>query len=182
MPSWSIPDAITFDIETQRAGDVYDIETSLMSIIDNKGGVKVFEWDEIGDAIDRMLGAPRLVSFNGKAFDLQVLRKYCTRAEYWKLAHKPHYDLFDEWMRKRRTFNSLNNFAEATLHMNKFNRTGISAPEEWRQGRIQELTNYNVHDSYLTYLLFLFVEINGYVWCKMPVTQKFVPECTFRAA
>ena len=181
MPSVPIPDALTFDIETKTAGNVYEMEVSLMSVIDNAGRTRVFMDDEVGDAIDLLLGAPRLVSFNGKAFDLQVLRKYCTRAEAWKLIHKPHYDLFDEWMRVRRSFNSLDNFSKATLGMNKFNRTGISAPEEWRQGRMTELARYNVHDTYLTYLLFVYVKQHGHVWCKMPVLQKFVPQATFRA-
>lgn len=183
----SVPRSVTFDIETKSAAQTpegtYDLEISMISFIFSEDDRIIWftDEDEIYDAVKYLVNMPRLVSFNGKGFDLKVIWKYMSRGEGQIVRNTPHYDLYQEFVRTNKNRNSLTNFAASTFGPQYLTKIDFpdSAPALWRM-RPDLLRTYNLWDTHLTHLLYLHVITHGYVWCTLPTLRKFYPESISR--
>lgn len=182
MGSITIPDYCTFDIETQNILEPFETSVSVIAIIDSDGTYHTYFEGEEHDAVRHLFGHKGIVSYNGRAFDIKVLQQFCRRAEGQKLRYMRHYDLLHEWMVEHRQYNSLKNFAYATLNMDKFPNTTAGPILQYKTAQRDKLLVYNYWDTYLTYLLWLYVETHGCVWCDMPTRRQFFPRCIGRIA
>lgn len=178
-----VPSRITFDIETKfYTESPYDAEVSLITLIDseNPRDIQWYSEDDITECLEVMLASPGFVTFNGKAFDFPVFMKYIDRATGRALRAKPHYDIYDEFMRKHQRRISLANMSRNTIISGKFDESMTeSAPAMWRHNP-EKLRRYNVQDTYVTYLLYLHTVTFGYVYFKLPTLRRFTPETISR--
>ena len=178
----TIPTRICWDIETKgQSEDPYELEVSLITLIDTEFPRRRLQFDEdnISNCIDYMLASPGFVGFNSKAFDFPVMMKYTDRAHGRALRAKPHYDIYDEFMRKYQRRISLRNIAYNTLRMDKFEMLTSTAAGLYRTDP-KKLRIYNYSDTHLTYLLYIHTMTYGYLYFKLPTLRKFTPETISR--
>ena len=177
-----VPSRIVWDVETKYyVDDPYDAELSTITMIDTEkpGHIMYYEESEINEAIRIMLASPGLVGFNSKAFDIPVLMKYVDRGHGRKLRAKPHFDIYDEFMRKYQRRISLANMSRNTLVAGKFDLVTDTATSMWKTDP-WKLYQYNAWDTYVTYLLYVHVCSFGYLNFKLPTLRRFTPETISR--
>lgn len=175
----------TFDIEAHGdIGDSYSMECTALTIRTTDGN-KVYYFtggeDDIREGCEILLTYPRLCSFNGKGFDLKVLAKYFPKNTYQKVRNTPHYDLYQEWLRRYRSRMSLENLSHATLGADRGKFTLDVSPTALWKADPPKFRAYNEWDCYVTHLLFLHVIVNGYVLANLgKAKRKFYPESLSR--
>ena len=171
------PSRAVFDIETKEIGNPYEIEASAVTVIVTDNG-RLYYWDQdhIREAVEFLLANVGIVTFNGIKFDIPVLQKYMSRGEAQLLKHKPHFDIFHEFVIKNPGQRiSLENVAKTTLGFGKFDLVNNTATGLWRT-EPRKLQAYNAWDTYLTYLLYIFCIEKGYLEFTLPLRRKLVPE------
>lgn len=155
-----------FDLETKRsasevggwnnshlmgvaAGVVYD------SIDDE---YYVYEENEIGKLIDKLVNADLVIGFNHIRFDYQVLSAYTPR----NLKALPNLDLLTEIYKVLGRRVGLGHLGEVTLNRPK-TADGLQSLQWYKEGRMDLIMEYCREDVRLTWDLFKFAEENGYL-------------------
>jgi len=178
----TLPIRTIFDVETKWVSDnPYEPEITSVTLIntENPDEILFYEEDEMDACMEYLIASPGLVGFNSKGFDLPVLMKYVDRGNGRLIRSKPHYDIYDEFMRIHRRRISLNNIARNTLGIGKFELTNNTAISLWKNNP-KMLLAYNAYDTYLTYLLYVHTVAFGGLSFKLPTLQRFVPETISR--
>lgn len=175
------PIRAVFDIETKSIGNPYEIEASSIVIIttDQPDRMLRFTADEIREGVEFLLACPGYVGFNSRRFDMPVLLKSMSRGEGRLMRSKPHFDFLHEFTLVFGNRVSLANMARTTLGLEKFDLVTADPPLLY-QIDPKKLLTYNAWDTYLTYLLFIFVIENGYTEFTLPTVRRFVPETISR--
>lgn len=124
---------------------------------------KTFLEDNIGSFFSELISSPTIVSFNGKRFDLPLLKAYVRRESLEKLNMRTkHIDIMDEITKVLGHRISLVNVSKATLGRGK-TMDGAEAPELLRQGKIKEVEEYCMNDVRLTKEIYEFGKENKFV-------------------
>ena len=163
------PRIIYLDLETQKtAQDVGGWQNShLMRIsvtvifdsIENR--FLVFNEDGTDDLIEHLTRADLVIGFNIKRFDYTVLGAYTER----DLKVLPTFDILED-VHKRLGFRiGLDHLAKETLKKGK-TADGLQAVEWFRQGEMEKLTEYCIHDVAVTRDLFQYGLKNGHLIYK----------------
>ena len=178
----TMPVRASFDVEKRTAGDdPYLLEVTCLAVIvsDQPDRIHLWDYGEIDKGVEFLLACPGLVSFNGKGFDIPTLLKYVDRPHGRKLRSLPHYDIYDEFIRKERRRMSLKNMAKYSLGIDKWDLQTMSPMALWRIDPAK-LAKYCVRDTYLTSLLYTHTISFGHLLYKAPTLRQFVPETISR--
>jgi DEAD/DEAH box helicase domain-containing protein len=156
-------DTIVFDVETQNFftdpevgwGNYDALRVSVVgaySYAEDK--CFCFEEGEMDKAAELFRKAKLLVGFSVNRYDIPVLNRYLARSRPpVNLFDKNRLDLLDEVEMAVGRRVSLEKLAQANLGVGKTGH-GARAIELYRQGRMEELKNYCLHDVELTRRLF----------------------------
>jgi DEAD/DEAH box helicase domain-containing protein len=124
------------------------------------GEISKFVEQEADELIAQILSADRVVGFNVKRFDYEVLRPYGLVQDP-ELIRKT-IDLLDHIYSYLGFRLSLDNLAEATLNESK-SADGIIAVQWFREGKIDQVLDYCEQDVHVTYRLWEYGRENGYL-------------------
>lgn len=117
----------------------------------------IYVWD-IDLLIAYLRTSEKIVSFNGIAFDYEVLRPYGLQPE---LLYPKSFDILDRIKRVLGHRVSLQSVAQATLNEHK-TRTGVEAVRLFKEGKIEDVIDYCKHDVEITNRIYQFIRENGY--------------------
>ena len=158
---------VVFDLETQNLFE--DVGGR-----NNIGALKVscaFTWSSVSNdfsvywekdvsaLVAELKSAGRVVGFNIKGFDYEVLRPYVPNE---RLQFLPTLDIMDDLFRQLSFRVSLDSVARATLGDTK-SASGIQAVEWWREGKLDLLSEYCKMDVDVTRRIYEFGCANGFV-------------------
>jgi DEAD/DEAH box helicase domain-containing protein len=155
-----------FDLETQRSAEevggwnrIREMGLALAVVYDVACGEyrTYFEQDAERLAI-HLLSADRVVGFNIKRFDYEVLRAYCD-ADFSKV---PTLDILEEIHARLGFRLSLGHLAAATLGAAK-KADGLQSIQWYREGRLDLIEEYCRMDVELTYALYEVGRKRGYL-------------------
>ncbi|MFH1508603.1 MAG: ribonuclease H-like domain-containing protein [bacterium] len=144
---------IVFDIETQNTfadiGSKNDMSKLLVSLV----GVYSYETDKyltfMEDELNEMWplfeNASRLITYNGKHFDLPVLNNYYSG----DLLTFNNLDIYEEVEKSSGKRLKLDHIAKGTLNIGKIG-SGLDAIEYWKKGDIDNLKKYCLKDVEIT--------------------------------
>lgn len=174
------PSRAIFDVETARIDNPYNAPVTVVSIITtNPFKLYQFEEENIRDAVDILLATPGIVTFNGRKFDVPVMLKYMSRGEGRLFRAKPHFDIFDEYVRlKPGMLISLDNIAKSTLNMQKQDIEDSAI--QLAKTNPRRLATYNARDTLLTYYLYVYMCSFGKLYATLPRLHSWVPETISR--
>ena len=161
-----VKDYCFFDIETQLLShdvggwDHIDKMKVAIVVIYSSKDEKFYTYteDKILDCVERLKKADLVVSFNGKNFDIIVLRPYTD----FDLTTLPHFDILEVAAKKLGFRVSLQNFAENTLGEGK-NGDGVNAVALFKENKIEEIKKYCQKDVEITRDLYYYSRENGYL-------------------
>ncbi len=145
---------VVFDLETQRGfqdvggrGNLKDLGVSIGVLYDyNSDRYLTYTHDTIGELVDELLSATRVIGFNIRGFDYPVLTGYRPEVNYSRL---PTLDLLDRIRRVLGFRISLDNVASATLGRGK-TASGLDALRWYREGRLDLIETYCRDDVAVT--------------------------------
>ena len=120
---------------------------------------KVFWEKDVQELISELKSADRVVGFNLKGFDYEVLRPYAPNE---RLQFLPTLDIMDDLYRTLSFRVSLDAVARATLGETK-SASGLQAVEWWRSGELEKLAEYCKVDVDVTRRIYDFGCENGFV-------------------
>jgi DEAD/DEAH box helicase domain-containing protein len=158
---------VVFDIETQNLFE--DVGGRI-----NIGALKVscavswcstlnnftLYWEkDVPELIAELKSAGRVVGFNIKSFDFEVLRPYAPNE---RLQFLPTLDIMDDMFRSLGFRVSLDAVARATLGDSK-SASGVQAVEWWHTGELDKLAEYCKVDVDVTRRIYDFGCENGFV-------------------
>ncbi|MEZ0396620.1 MAG: ribonuclease H-like domain-containing protein [Anaerolineales bacterium] len=124
-----------------------------------KNGFTVYWEKDVPALIAELKSAGRVVGFNLKDFDYEVLKPY---APAERLAFLPTLDIMEDLFRSLSFRLSLDAIARATLGDAK-TADGIQAVTWWREGKLDLLAEYCKADVDVTRRIYEFGCANGYV-------------------
>ena len=158
---------VVFDLETQNlfedVGGRSNIGALKMSCGVTWSSAKndfTLYWEKnIPALIAELKSAGRVVGFNIKSFDYEVLRPYAPNE---RLQFLPTLDILDDLFRALSFRVSLDSVARATLGDTK-SASGLQAVEWWRAGELDKLAEYCKVDVDVTRRVYEFGCANGYV-------------------
>lgn len=157
---------VVFDLETQNLfEDVGGRDPSRLRVScavtwsSVKNDFTVYWEKDIPALIAELKSAGRVVGFNLKGFDYEVLKPY---APAERLAFLPTLDIMDDLFRTLRFRLSLDAIARATLGETKTSN-GLQAVAWWREGKLDLLAEYCKADVEVTRRIYEFGCANGYV-------------------
>lgn len=158
---------VVFDLETQNlfedVGGRSNIGALKMSCGVTWSSVRndfTLYWEkDIPALIAELKSAGRIVGFNIKSFDYEVLRPYAPNE---RLQFLPTIDILDDLFRQLSFRVSLDSVARATLGSTK-SASGLQAVEWWRAGELDKLAEYCKVDVDVTRQVYEFGCVNGYV-------------------
>lgn len=158
---------VVFDLETQNlfedVGGRSNIGALKMSCGVTWSSVKndfTLYWEkDIPALIAELKSAGRVVGFNIKSFDYEVLRPYAPNE---RLQFLPTLDILDDLFRALSFRVPLDSVARATLGDTK-SASGLQAVEWWRAGELDKLAGYCKVDVDVTRRVYEFGCANGYV-------------------
>ncbi len=156
---------IIFDIETQKSfrevgNDITKLGVSVVAAYDyGTGEVTAFVEQELPQLFKLFERSSLLIGYNSNSFDLAVLNGYYV-GDLYRL---PHFDLLEDIRDKIGKRLPLDDLVQATLHEGKTGH-GLHAIELYKQGKIDELTQYCKDDVRLTKGLFQFGVDHGYIY------------------
>jgi DEAD/DEAH box helicase domain-containing protein len=169
---------VVFDIETQNlidevGGRIHFGELKVSCAVSWSSERNDFSeyWEKDVKALVRELkSAGRVVGFNIKGFDYEVLRPYVPDE---RLQFLPTLDIMDDLFRTLGFRLSLDKVALATLGESK-SATGIQAVEWWRAGERDKLIEYCKKDVEVTLRIYEYGCENGFVLyhTRLGSTQK----------
>lgn len=159
-------DTIVFDIETQKSFEEVGGRENLrflgLSVLAaysyNRGKTFVFEEENLREFNSLLTDAGLLVGFNSANFDIPIL-------EFYGIDFKPFQtlDLMDD-VRLGAGFRvSLNNIARATLGEKK-SADGLQAIKWYKEGNMENIKKYCVHDVAITRNVYEYGKKNSHVF------------------
>ena len=162
---------LVVDIETKNSfGDVggpmnrHLLGVSLAGAYDYlKGDYLCFDETELSQFMERLKTVERVIGFNIKSFDWEVLQPYTPL----DLKQIETLDIMEDAVRAVRQRVSLNNLVGATLGLRK-SGTGLEALRLFREGKLEELRRYCLDDVRLTRDLYEFGLSHGYILATSP--------------
>jgi len=113
------------------------------------GDFFLFEEKDVKKFIQMLLEFDRLVSFNGKKFDIYILKPYCSDEVFSLLLNKEHLDILEVIKNKIGYMVGLNNVAYHTLGIKKTG-FGADAPKLLQEGKVKEVLEYCKNDVHIT--------------------------------
>lgn len=165
-----------FDIETQNLfadvggrGGCDKLRLSVAGLVIDDEPCRFFEEDDVNELLETLSGLDLIVGHNLLRFDYPVLTPYDCDRLLPKLVPKT----LDTWayiyMRTQEMV-SLNNLAKNNIGFAKSGYGG-DMPRLWREGKKDEVKEYNRHDVELTKGIYLCGKQKGYVYytSKNPV-------------
>ena len=155
-----------FDIETQRLadevggwGNIHLMRLAVAVLYDRfTNSFEIFTEDKVEGLIERLQDFDLVVGFNIKRFDYLVLGAY-TPLDFKAV---PTFDILVDIHQRLGFRLSLSHLAEQTLGKSK-TADGIQAVRWFREGNLDELTNYCRDDVAITRELFEFGLSHGYL-------------------
>ena len=158
---------VVFDLETQNLfddvggrGNIGALKVSVAvtwSSVQNKFSIY---WEkDVPVLVAELKSADRVVGFNIKGFDYEVLRPYVPQE---RLQFLPSLDIMADLFRTLSFRVSLEAVASATLGEGK-SASGLQAVEWWRAGELDKLVEYCQMDVDVTRRVYDFGCANGYV-------------------
>ena len=156
---------IYFDLETQlSAADVGGWQNAEAMRVSVACAYDSAEWHfyqehNIGDLIAQIRKAALVIGFNIKRFDYKVLNRY-TDLDFEQI---PTFAMLDEIYQQLGHRVSLDNLARATLSMGKIG-DGLGAIALWRQGKMEELSEYCQQDVEIMRKVFLAGWQDGFLY------------------
>ncbi len=172
---------VVWDVETQRLSyevrggwrNIKDFGLAVAVTIDDRGVQQSWEEGDAASLIEYLSQFPRVVGFNSRRFDLQVLGAYGAVEHL----HEPTLDLLEslQSVTGRRKGMSLQNIAVAMFGESKTLADGTEAVRLWRSGRPEDrarVIEYCAHDVQLTRRILEFGMQYGYVLAPIPDIQQ----------
>jgi DEAD/DEAH box helicase domain-containing protein len=158
---------VVFDLETQNLFEDVGGRTNIAALKVScavtwssvKNDFTVYWEKDIPALVAELKSADRVVGFNIKSFDYEVLRPYVPNE---RLQFLPTLDILDDLFRALSFRVSLDSVARATLGETK-SADGLQAVEWWRQGKLDLLAEYCKMDVEVTRRIYEFGCENGYV-------------------
>lgn len=158
---------VVFDVETQNLfedvggrGNIAALKVSCAVTWSSVRNDFTVYWEkDVPALIAELKSAGRVVGFNSKGFDYEVLRPYAPEE---RLQFLPSLDIMDELFRKLSFRVSLNSVARATLGDTK-SADGIQAVGWWRAGKLDLLAEYCKADVDVTRRIYEFGCANGFI-------------------
>jgi len=158
---------VVFDLETQNlfedVGGRSNIGALKVSCAVNWSSIRndfaVYWEKDVPALVTELKSAGRVVGFNIKGFDYEVLRPY---APDERLQFLPTLDIMDDLFRALSFRVSLDSVARATLGDPK-SASGVQAVAWWRAGELEKLAEYCKVDVDVTRRIYEFGCANGYV-------------------
>lgn len=158
---------VVFDLETQNlfedVGGRSNIGALKVSCAATWSSVRndfaVYWEKDVPALITELKSAGRVVGFNVKSFDYEVLRPYAPEE---RLQFLPTLDIMADLFQALSFRVSLDSVARATLGETK-SASGIQAVEWWRAGELDKLSEYCKVDVDVTRRIYDFGCINGYI-------------------
>lgn len=141
---------IYFDLETQnkipKGGSTKDARISVMvswhDIDDYPLGT---EENELTDHIPSFEISDKIIGYNSKAFDMNVLGNYINVKRY----HKKHFDIYHYLRTKHHVQPKLSDISVPTLELDKYNLK-MTPAKAYELGLISELLTYCKRDVQIT--------------------------------
>lgn len=172
---------VVWDVETQRLSrevrggwrNIKEFGLAVAVTIDDCGVQQSWEEGDAAALIDYLAQFPKVVGFNSRRFDLQVLGAYGTVDHL----HEPTLDLLEslQAVTGRRKGMSLQNIATAMFGASKSLTDGTEAVHLWRSGRPEDrarVIEYCAQDVELTRRILEFGMQYGYVLAPIPNIQQ----------
>jgi DEAD/DEAH box helicase domain-containing protein len=158
---------VVFDLETQNLfedvggrNNIGALKVSCAVTWSSVPNDHTVYWEkDIPALIAELKSAERVVGFNIKSFDYEVLRPYAPNE---RLQFLPTLDILDDLFRALSFRVSLDSVARATLGETK-SASGIQAVEWWRAGELEKLSEYCKVDVDVTRRIYEFGCEHGYV-------------------
>ena len=158
---------VVFDLETQNlfedVGGRSNIGALKVSCAvtwsSQRNDFKVYWEKDVPALIAELKSAGRVVGFNLKGFDYEVLRPY---APTERLQFLPTLDIMDDLFHTLSFRVNLDSVARATLGDTK-SANGLQAVEWWRAGKLDQLAGYCKVDVDVTRRIYEFGCENGFV-------------------
>jgi DEAD/DEAH box helicase domain-containing protein len=159
--------SIVFDIETQNLFDDVGGRSNIAALKMSCGvtwssarnDFRVYWEKDIPALIAELKSADRVIGFNVKGFDYEVLRPYAPNAG---LRFLPTLDIMEDLYRTLSFRPSLDAVARATLGESK-SASGLQAVEWWRAGELDKLAEYCKVDVDVTRRVYEFGCENDFV-------------------
>ena len=158
---------IVFDLETQNLIEDVGGRTNIGALKVScavtwsslRNDFTVYWEKDIPALIAELKSAGRVIGFNIKSFDYEVLRPYAPNE---RLQFLPTLDIMDDLFRALSFRVSLDAVARATLGDSK-SASGLQAVQWWRAGELVKLSEYCKGDVDVTRRIYEFGCENGYV-------------------
>ncbi|MBM3150761.1 MAG: helicase [Chloroflexi bacterium] len=158
---------VVFDLETQNLFDDVGGRSNIAALKVScavtwsslRKDFTVYWEKDVPALLAELKSARRVVGFNLKGFDYEVLRPY---APDERLQFLPTLDIMDDLFRRLSFRVSLDSVARATLGETK-SASGLQAVEWWRSGEMEKLAEYCKMDVDVTRRVYEFGCGNGFV-------------------
>ena len=158
---------VVFDLETQNLFEDVGGRTNIAALKVScavtwssvRGDFAVYWEKDVPTLVAELKSAGRVIGFNIKGFDYEVLRPYVPEE---RLQFLPTLDLMDDLFKTLSFRLSLDSVARATLGETK-SATGIQAVAWWRAGELDKLAAYCQVDVDVTRRIYDFGCENGFV-------------------
>jgi DEAD/DEAH box helicase domain-containing protein len=158
---------VVFDLETQNLfddvggrGNIGALKVSCgVTWSSERDDFKVYWEKDVLVLIAELKSAGRVIGFNIKGFDYEVLRPYAPNE---RLQFLPTLDIMYDLFHSLNFRVSLDSVARATLGENK-SASGVQAVEWWRTGELDKLASYCKVDVDVTRRIYDFGCENGFV-------------------
>lgn len=159
---------VFFDLETQNlfedvGGHNYIARLRLacgVTYSTQRADFAVYWESDVPALIDELKSADRVIGFNLKGFDYEVLKPYAPNE---RLAYLPTLDLMDSLYRVLGFRVSLDSIASATLGIGK-TADGVQSVAWFRQGLLDKVAEYCKSDVDITRQVYEFGSDNGFVY------------------
>jgi DEAD/DEAH box helicase domain-containing protein len=158
---------VVFDLETQNLFEDVGGRSNIAALkvscavtwSAQRSGYRTYWEQDVPALIAELKSADRVVGFNLKGFDYEVLKPYAPNE---KLAFLPTLDIMDELFRALSFRVSLDSVARATLGDTK-TADGLQAVRWWREGNLDKLAEYCQADVDVTRRIYESGCENGFV-------------------
>ncbi|MGD2178241.1 MAG: ribonuclease H-like domain-containing protein [Anaerolineae bacterium] len=159
-------DVIVLDLETQYTasevggwGNIRDMQLAVgVTYHVAENAYRTYLEQEVELLIGKLREADLVVGYNLLRFDYEVLRRYTDDP----LLDLPTVDMLDDIHRTLGWRLKLDDVAAATLGEGK-SADGLQAVRWFRQGQLQKVIDYCRHDVEVTWRVYRFGQLNGYV-------------------